>query len=132
VRQQLEKHRANALCASCHSRTDPLGFGLENYDAIGRWRVKDGTFPVDASGVLPNGKSLTGPAELKAILKADRQAFVRALASKMLTYSLGRGLESYDLPVIDKIVNDVERNGYRFSSLVQSIAASMSSSGVHS
>ena len=68
LRKQMEKHRANAVCASCHSRMDPLGFGLENYDAIGRWRTEDGKFPVDASGVLPSGKSFSNPAEMRKVL----------------------------------------------------------------
>ncbi len=89
LREQLEKHRANAVCAGCHSRMDPIGFGLENYDAIGRYRTADGTFPIDSSGTLPNGKSFTGAAELKAILRADPQTFTRALSQKLLTYALG-------------------------------------------
>jgi hypothetical protein len=125
MRQQLEKHRANAVCAGCHARMDPLGFGLENYDAIGRWRTTDGKFPIDASGVLPNGKSFTGAAELKAILKADSETFVRALSEKMLTYALGRGLESYDRPAVEKIVKDVENNGFRFSQLIRSTVDSV-------
>jgi cytochrome c553 len=125
MRQQLEKHRANAVCAGCHARMDPLGFGLENYDAIGRFRTMDGKFPVDASGVLPNGKSFTGAAELKAILKADSGTFVRALAEKMLTYALGRGLESYDRPAVEKIVKDVGNNGFRFSQLIRSTVDSL-------
>ena len=75
LRQQLEKHRSNAICASCHSRMDPLGFGLENYDAIGAWRTQDGKFPIDSTGTLPNGKSFTKPAELKSILRADKDEF---------------------------------------------------------
>jgi hypothetical protein len=120
MRQQLEKHRANAICAGCHARMDPIGFGLENYDAIGRWRAMDGKFPVDASGVLPNGKSFTGAAELEAILKADRGTFVHALVEKILTYALGRGLESYDRPAVERIVKSVESNGFRFSQLIRS------------
>jgi hypothetical protein len=125
MRQQLEKHRANAVCAGCHARMDPLGFGLENYDAIGRWRTMDGKFSIDASGVLPNGKSFTGAAELKAILKADSGTFVRALSEKMLTYALGRGLESYDRPAVEKIMKDVENNGFRFSQLIRSTVDSV-------
>jgi hypothetical protein len=125
MRQQLEKHRANAVCAGCHARMDPLGFGLENYDAIGRWRTTEGKFPIDASGVLPNGKSFTGAAELKEILKADSGTFVRALSEKMLTYALGRGLEAYDRPAVEKIVKDVENNGFRFSQLIRSTVGSL-------
>ena len=74
LRQQLEKHRANAICASCHSKMDLLGFGLENYDAIGKWRTMDGKFPVDASGTLPNGKTFTTPAEMRAVLPGQLPA----------------------------------------------------------
>jgi hypothetical protein len=125
MRQQLEQHRANPICAGCHSRMDPLGFGLENYDAIGRWRTRDGNFPVDASGTLPNGKSFAGAEELKVILKADPNVFVRALTEKMLTYALGRGLETYDRSTVRQISQRVEQDGYRFSALVQGVIASV-------
>src|SRR5262249_32513249 len=100
LRQQLEAHRQNPTCASCHTRMDPLGFGLENFDAIGVWRLQDGKFPIDASGLLPDGRTFKGPDELKAILKSDRNAFAECLTVKLLTYALGRGLESYDKPAV--------------------------------
>jgi cytochrome c5 len=125
LRQQLEEHRNNATCASCHARMDPLGFGLENFDAIGAWRTQDGKFPVDTSGQLPDGRSFQGPEELKAILRADREAFAECLTEKLLTYGLGRGLERYDRPVVKKIARSVAVNNYRFSSLVLEIAKSM-------
>jgi hypothetical protein len=125
LRQQLEKHRANAVCAGCHSRMDPIGFGLENYDAIGRYRTTDGAFPIDSSGTLPNGKSFAGATELKAILRADPGTFTRALSEKLLTYALGRGLESYDRAAVAAIVTRVQQNDYRFSSLVQAIIDSV-------
>ena len=78
LRQQMEKHRTNTVCASCHARMDPIGFGLENFDAIGRWRTQDGAIPIDASGTLPDGRSFKGPDELKQILAANRDAFTRA------------------------------------------------------
>ena len=96
----MEEHRKNPACASCHSRMDPLGFGLENFNAIGAWRTQDGKFPVDASGALPDGRSFQTPAQLKAILKADRDVFVRGLTEKLLIYALGRGLERYDRPTV--------------------------------
>ena len=96
MREQLEEHRKNAICASCHRRMDPLGFGLENFDAVGAWRETEGKFPIDASGQLPDGRKFTGPNELRDILSADRDAFSRAITSKLLTYALGRGLERYD------------------------------------
>ena len=98
MRAQLEEHRKNAICASCHRRMDPLGFGLENFDAVGAWRDVEGKFPIDASGQLPDGRRFTGPEELRKILSADRDAFARAITSKLLTYGLGRGLERYDYP----------------------------------
>jgi hypothetical protein len=125
LRQQLEQHRASPTCAVCHNRMDPLGFGLENYNAIGAWRTHDGKFPVDAAGVLPGGKSFRTPAELKQILKSDGEAFAECLTEKMLTYALGRGLEKYDQPAIDLISRRVAGNGYRFSRLVYEIVNSM-------
>ena len=125
LRQQMEKHRSNAVCASCHSRMDPLGFGLENYDGIGEWRSMDGKFPVDSSGVLPNGKSFDGPAELRAILRQDLPEFSRCLVERMLTYALGRGLERYDNKTVDDINHQLAGSGYGFQSLVYDIAHSL-------
>ncbi len=124
LRQQLEAHRADPTCASCHKRMDPLGFGLENFDAVGAWRTTDGAFAVDASGVLPDGRSFSGPAELRRILRADQDAFVRALAGKLMTYALGRGLERSDRHRIRTIADAVARDDYRFSSLVLGIVSS--------
>jgi hypothetical protein len=124
VREQLEKHRSNALCASCHSKMDPLGFGLENYDAIGRWRTLDGKLPIDSAGVLPDGKTFSTPAELKQILKSNPDVFVRCLVQKMLVFALGRGLESYDQRAVDQITRNVAAGGYRFSKLIEEIVNS--------
>lgn len=125
LRQQLEEHRKNTVCASCHSRMDPLGFGLENYNAIGAWRTMDGKLPIDSSGVLPDGRTFNGPAELRKILVADRSAFVEGLTEKLLTYALGRGLERYDKPVIKTISKGLAANDYRFSRLVLGIVNSL-------
>jgi hypothetical protein len=125
LRQQLEEHRKNATCASCHSRMDPLGFGLENFDAVGAWREQDGKFPIDSTGLLPDGRSFKGPNDLKVILKADRDAFTATLTEKLMTYGLGRGLERYDKPVVKKIAAQVAANDYRFSSLVLEIVRSL-------
>jgi len=125
MRQQLEEHRKNVTCASCHVRMDPLGFGLENFDAIGAWRTRDGRTPIDASGVLPDGRSFKGPDELKAILRADRDAFAECLTEKMLTYAVGRGLERYDKPTVKQIAGRVAASDYRFSSLVLEIVKSL-------
>lgn len=124
LRQQMEAHRANPTCASCHSRMDPLGFGLENLNAIGEWREQDGKFPVDASGELPGGRKFKGPAELKSLLKQDRDAYLRGVAEKLLTYALGRGLERYDRPVVNEIATKTAGN-YRFSTLVLNIVNSL-------
>jgi hypothetical protein len=124
MRQQMEKHRANPACAGCHTRMDPLGFALENYNAIGAWRTHDGTLPVDASGILPNGATFNGPAELKKILASNRDAFANCLTEKLLTYALGRGLNGYDRPAIKKIVSTLAANEYRFSSLIDGIVES--------
>ena len=118
MRQQLEKHRTSAQCASCHSRMDPLGFGLENYDAIGRWRDED------ASGELPGGTRFTTPAEMKQILKADPDTFARALTEKMLTYALGRGVELRDRAAVSRIVDRVRTHGYRMQELILGIVES--------
>ena len=125
LRQQMEEHRKNPVCASCHSRMDPLGFGLENFNAIGAWRTQDGKFEVDASGSLPGGRSFQGPAELKALLKENQDAYVRGLTEKLLTYALGRGLERYDRPVVTAIAAKLPARNYRFSELVIEIVNSL-------
>lgn len=125
LRTQLEEHRKNPTCAACHSRMDPLGFGLENFDAIGAWRTMDGKFPIDASGLLPDGRTFKGPRELRMILKADRNAFAEGLTEKLLTYALGRGLERYDKPTVKEIVKRLSADNYRFSSLVFGIVESL-------
>jgi len=124
MREQLEQHRTNAVCASCHTRMDPLGFGLENFDAIGAWRTKDGQFPINASGILPDGKSFDGPQGLESILKAQPDAFAECLARKLLIYALGRGLEPDDDFTVKQIVKNVRADNYRFSSLVLEIVKS--------
>ena len=125
LRQQLEQHRANPACAVCHDRMDALGFGLENYDAIGRWREKDGDFPIDSGGTLPDGKSFRGPAQMKRILKQDMRSFARALTEKMLIYGLGRGLESYDRRALAEISGKLDAAGYPFQSLVYEVVRSL-------
>ncbi len=119
MRRRMEQHRAQASCAVCHKRLDPLGFGLENYDGVGAWRDKDGGQAVDASGTLPSGESFSGPGELKAILKSRPREFARCLTEKMMTYALGRGLEESDRCAVDRIVKDLEANEYRFSTLAR-------------
>ena len=118
LRQVMEMHRKNPTCASCHARMDPIGFGFENFDAIGAWRDKDGEYAVDPSGELPDGQKFQGPGELKAILKGKQELFARSLAEKMLTYATGRGVEYYDKCPLDKIVEALEKNDYRFGTLI--------------
>jgi hypothetical protein len=115
----------NPTCASCHSRLDPLGFALENFDAIGAWRTQDGKFPVDASASLPDGREFKGPDELKKILMEDRGAFAECVTEKLLTYALGRGLERYDRRTVKEIAGRVGENDYRFSALVMEIVNSL-------
>ncbi len=125
LRQVMEEHRSNPVCASCHSKMDPIGFGLENFNAIGEWRDKDGNFPVDASGVLPDGRKFNGPTELEAILRQNKDAFAECVAEKMLIYALGRGVERYDRPALKQITARMAADDYRFSSLVTGIVESM-------
>jgi hypothetical protein len=125
MRQRMEQHRANVVCASCHARMDPMGFALENFDAIGRLRTRnsDGS-PVDASGVFPDGSKFEGPAGLRHVLLEQPGQFVGNLTERLLTYALGRGTEYYDAPVTRAITREAARNGYRWSSLILGIVES--------
>jgi Protein of unknown function (DUF1592)/Protein of unknown function (DUF1588)/Protein of unknown function (DUF1585)/Protein of unknown function (DUF1595)/Protein of unknown function (DUF1587) len=125
LREQLEKHRADRACASCHSRLDPLGFSLEQYDAIGRFRTEENGAPIEASGSLPDGTAIDGPEGLKKVVLARRDEFVECLTAKMLTYALGRGLEYYDQPAVRAIRRQAASEDYRFSSLILGIANSL-------
>jgi hypothetical protein len=125
LRMQMEEHRKNPTCASCHARMDPLGFGLENFNAIGAWRTADGKFPVDASGTLPDGRTFRTPNELKVLLRQDRDVFARALAEKLMIYALGRGLERFDRPTVAEITAKLPAQDYRFSALVLGIVNSL-------
>ena len=124
LRQQMEQHRSNPNCASCHAKLDPLGFGLENFDGVGAWREKDNNQPVDASGVLPDGNKFNGPAELRKVLLAKSDLFRRCLAEKLLTYALGRGLEYYDKCAIDEVAAKLKSGNDKFSALVMAIVES--------
>jgi cytochrome c553 len=125
LRQQMEAHRASPVCASCHSKMDVLGFGLENYDAIGAWRTADGKFPVDATGTLPNGKSFATPAEFRRLLLANLPEFEHCLSQKMLTYALGRGLGPSDRITVSEIDHKVIQSDYRFQALIREVVRSM-------
>jgi len=125
LRQRMEQHRRDPGCASCHQQMDPLGFALENFDAIGRWRTHDGEGQIDATGVLVSGEQFSGAIELQQILlKKKKGEFVRCLTEKMLTYALGRGLEYYDKCAVDKIVEALEKDNYRFGTLIIEIVKS--------
>ena len=124
LRQLMEQHRANPVCAACHSRMDPLGFALENFDAIGQWRTTDAGTPIDASGVLLDRTTFEGPAGLRHILLDRPEQFVGAVAERLLTYALGRGLEHYDGPALRKIVREAARDDYGWSALILATAKS--------
>jgi hypothetical protein len=124
LRQQMEQHRSDPTCASCHLRMDPLGFCLENFDAIGGWRTHDRELPIDPTGRLPGGRPLQGSAELRAALRSRAAAFSKCLAEKMLVYALGRGLERADRRHVDHVVARVVLQGFRFSELVLAVVES--------
>ena len=108
---RIEEHRKNPMCASCHARMDPLGFALENFDAIGHWRTTDAGAPIDASGVFPNGTRFSGPVELRQVLLGQQRTFVETLTEKLLTYALGRGLEPYDMPAVRAVLRGAAAAG---------------------
>lgn len=124
LRQQLEQHRSNPACASCHARMDVLGFGLENFDAIGRWRTRDGSLPVDSTGTLPDGLRFSSPAELAATLTSHPDAFARCLTEKLLTFALGRGLGTGDRAAAVEISQSAAKGNYAFTDLIVGIVES--------
>jgi hypothetical protein len=124
VREMLEQHRSNPGCAGCHARMDPLGFSLENFDAIGQWRTKDGNAPVDATGVLLDGTKVDGPAALRAALLQQKQQFVKAVTAKLLMYGVGRQIEHADAPAIRSIMRAAAADDYRWSSTILAIVKS--------
>jgi hypothetical protein len=125
MREQLEQHRTDPTCASCHARMDPIGFALENYDGIGKWRTKDGDSAIDASGKLPNGTYFEGPAGLKKLfLTSYRDDFATNVAEKLLTYALGRGLEYYDKPAVRSVTRQAASSNYRISAMITAIVES--------
>jgi Protein of unknown function (DUF1592)/Protein of unknown function (DUF1588)/Protein of unknown function (DUF1585) len=125
VRQQMEQHRSNSVCASCHLRMDPLGFAMENYDGVGKWRTRDAGGTIDPSGQLPDGTRFEGPAGLRqALLNGHRDEFISTMTEKMLTYALGRGVEYYDKPAVRSIAREAARDNYRISALITAIVSS--------
>jgi hypothetical protein len=126
MRERMQQHRANPVCASCHAIMDPPGLALENFDAVGRWRrVDDGYRPIDASGSFADGTTFDGVGGLRRALLSRSDQFVATLAEKLLTYALGRGLESYDAPAVRGVVRDARANDYRFSSIIVGIVNSL-------
>jgi hypothetical protein len=124
LRQRLERHRANQSCASCHAVMDPIGFALEPFDLIGKWRESDGGSPVNAAGRLADGTALDGPDSLRQALLDRRDAIAATATEKLLTYALGRRVEYFDMPAVRTIVRDAASSNYRFSSLVEGIVKS--------
>jgi hypothetical protein len=125
MRQRTELHRTNPACASCHKVMDPIGFGLENFDAIGRWRDKDDSgAPIDATGELPGGLKFNSPKDLKAIIATRKEDIARNLAEKLLAYSLCRQIEGYDQIVVDHLLENISKDGYRMQSLIIEVVTS--------
>jgi hypothetical protein len=124
LRERMEQHRANPVCASCHSRMDPLGFALENFDATGQWRTREGDKPIDVSAVLSDGTKFEGPAGLRNWILLHPDQVVTAVTEKLLIYGLGRGLEYYDASAVRKVVREAAGDNYRFQSLILGVAAS--------
>jgi hypothetical protein len=125
LRQRTELHRTDAACANCHKILDPIGFGLENFDAIGRWRAQDDSGgAIDAAGELPGGKRFTSPKELKAIIADRKDDLARNLTQKLLAYALCRQLEGYDEIVVDHLMDTIAKDGYRMQTLISEIVTS--------
>ena len=125
MREAIEKHRANPVCAVCHNRMDPIGFGLENFNPIGKWRTEDAGQPIDSSGMLPDGARFQGPAELQKALLSNSDVIVNAFTLKLMTYALGRDVEYFDMPAVREIVYATAKSEYRFSDIVLGIVNSL-------
>jgi hypothetical protein len=125
LRQRTELHRTNPVCANCHQTLDPIGFGLENFDAIGRWRnQEENGASIDASGELPSGERFSSPQELKAIIASRSDDFSRNLVQRLLAYALCRRLEGYDEVVVDALMQDIAADGYRMQTLIGAVVTS--------
>ena len=125
IKERLEQHRRSPVCASCHATMDPLGFALEQYDAIGRWRDTEDGQPVDSTGALPDGTAIEGPAGLRELLMRRQGEFVKTVTEKLLTYALGRGLEHYDMPAVRQIIREAASTDHRWSSIILGITRSV-------
>jgi hypothetical protein len=125
MRDALIKHRANPACASCHAQMDPIGFALEHFDAVGRWREEDAGKPIEAASELPDGRIVDGPAGVQALLLAKPEAFVGAFTEKLLMYALGRNVQYYDAPAVREVVRGAAERNYEFSAIVEGIVTSV-------
>ena len=126
VRERMEAHRADPVCASCHRVMDPLGFALENFDGIGRWRTtSEAGTPIDASGELADGTPVDGPVSLRTALLKRPENFVTTVTEKLMTYGLGRGVEYYDAPAVRRVVREAAVTGYSWSALITGIVRSV-------
>jgi hypothetical protein len=124
LRQRMEMHRKNPICANCHAQLDPMGFAFENFNGIGKWRTEDGKARIDSSGSLPDGTKFSGPAGFRDALAKKDNVFITTMTSKLLTYALGRGLEPSDMPVVRQLIHDTEAAGNRWSTLILNITKS--------
>ncbi|HEY6509417.1 MAG TPA: DUF1588 domain-containing protein, partial [Vicinamibacterales bacterium] len=124
VREQMEAHRRSPTCAACHVRMDPLGFSLENFDALGKWRSTTAAGPVDSVATMPDGAEIRGVAGLKALIASEKDMFVRTFTEKLLSYAIGRGVEASDMPAVRAITRRAAAGGYRWSDLVEALVAS--------
>jgi hypothetical protein len=124
VRERMEQHRTNPGCASCHVRMDPLGFALENFDAVGKWRTSSDGAPIDSSGILPDGSQFKGVPGLRNFVVSHREQLIGTVTKKLLTYALGRGVEFYDLPAVRAITREAASNNDRWSSIILGIVRS--------
>jgi Protein of unknown function (DUF1585)/Protein of unknown function (DUF1588) len=122
MRVRLEQHRQNPDCATCHAKIDPVGFALENFDAIGAWRTQENGQPIDTSGELPGGRKLAGFTELRAHVKSEK--FARNLAQKLMTYAIGRGLERYDKAAVESVLANTRTGGNTMSALITAVVMS--------
>jgi hypothetical protein len=125
IREAMVRHRENPACALCHASMDPIGFALENFDAIGRWRDTEGGAAVDASGVFPDGTSFAGVSGLEAVLSSRPENFVRALTERLMMFAIGRNVRYYDAPAVRAIVREAAGEDYRFESLVLGVVRSV-------
>jgi hypothetical protein len=125
MRERLAQHRGDPACSGCHRLMDPIGFSLENYDAVGRWRTTEDDAPIDAAGGLPEGRSFEGVSGLRQALLSRPDVFLTNFTEKLMTYALGRGVEHYDAPAIRKVVREAQAKDSRFSSVVLGIVDSV-------